>query len=46
MKWKTLVWWHWLTMVVPISAAKSDIGMLFIGGGSRNSEQPKEPEFT
>ncbi|MEM6628997.1 MAG: PhoPQ-activated pathogenicity-related family protein [Bacteroidota bacterium] len=33
-------WWHWLTLVVP-EAVSSPKGLLFIGGGSRNREQPK-----
>jgi PhoPQ-activated pathogenicity-related protein len=34
-------WWHWVTIVVPDSVETS-IGMLFIGGGTRESEQPTD----
>ncbi len=37
---KDPVWWHWLTLVVP-DEVQSDKGLLFIGGGSRKSEQPQ-----
>ncbi|MEM7369819.1 MAG: PhoPQ-activated pathogenicity-related family protein [Bacteroidota bacterium] len=40
---KDPVWWHWLTVVVP-DQLTSDIGLLFIGGGSRKSEQPSEAD--
>ncbi|MEM6380666.1 MAG: PhoPQ-activated pathogenicity-related family protein, partial [Bacteroidota bacterium] len=36
---KDPVWWHWLTVVVP-DEVKSDIGLLVIGGGSRNRKLP------
>lgn len=35
-------WWHWLTIVVP-DEVTSNTGLLVIGGGSRNSEAPDEP---
>lgn len=34
-------WWHWLHIVVPDSLA-SDIGLLFISGGSRKTTEPKD----
>jgi PhoPQ-activated pathogenicity-related protein len=34
-------WWHWLTVVVPDSV-QSETGFLFIGGGSRDREQPSD----
>lgn len=37
---KDPLWWHWLTIVVP-DQVSSQIGMLFIGGGSRNREMPE-----
>lgn len=40
---KDPVWWHWMTVVVP-DGASTDIGMLFIGGGSRKSKQPTEAD--
>ena len=40
---KDPIWWHWMTMVVP-DGATSNKGMLFIGGGSRNSKQPKDAD--
>lgn len=40
---KDPVWWHWLTVVVPDNADPKT-GLLFIGGGNRNREQPKEPD--
>ena len=33
-------WWHWLTLVVPEGVSAST-GLLFIGGGSRNRDQPQ-----
>jgi PhoPQ-activated pathogenicity-related protein len=40
---KNPVWWHWLTIVAP-DEVKHHKGMLFIGGGSRNNEQPEKPD--
>lgn len=40
---KDPIWWHWLSIIVP-DGADSDIGMLFIGGGSRKREQPNEAD--
>ena len=37
------LWWHWMTLVVP-DEVKSNKGMLFIGGGSRNSKQPEKAD--
>lgn len=34
-------WWHWLTIVVPDSV-QSNTGMLFIGGGNRERNQPEK----
>ena len=34
-------WWHWLTIVVPDSVNHTT-GLLWIGGGTRNDELPKE----
>ncbi len=33
-------WWHWLTIVVP-DDVRHNTGMLWIGGGSKNSELPE-----
>lgn len=40
---KDPVWWHWLTIVVP-DDLQHDQGMLFIGGSSRNQEQPRQAD--
>lgn len=37
------VWWHWLTMVVP-DGKTPETGLLFVGGGSRKSKQPKDAD--
>lgn len=39
---KDPAWWHWLTVVVP-DGVQSNTGLLFIGGGSRDSKQPAKP---
>jgi PhoPQ-activated pathogenicity-related protein len=36
-------WWHWLHIVVPDSLASS-IGMLVIGGGDRDPEEPEDAD--
>ena len=36
-------WWHWLTVVVPDSV-QSNTGLLVIGGGSRNTDQPEDAD--
>lgn len=36
-------WWHWLTVVVPDEVITNK-GMLFIGGGSRNSKSPEKAD--
>ena len=38
---KDPLWWHWLTVVVP-DEVKSTMGLLIIGGGSRNQKIPKK----
>ncbi|MEM7655545.1 MAG: PhoPQ-activated pathogenicity-related family protein [Bacteroidota bacterium] len=40
---KDPLWWHWLTVVVP-DGVENPTGLLFIGGGSRNREQPTEAD--
>ena len=35
-------WRHWLVVSIP-EAVTSDVGMLFIGGGSNRGEAPKDP---
>ena len=35
------LWWHWVSVTVPDEVV-SDIGLLWIGGGSKNTEQPKD----
>ncbi|MDH5603832.1 MAG: PhoPQ-activated pathogenicity-related family protein, partial [Cyclobacteriaceae bacterium] len=39
---KNPLWWHWLTVTVPDEVV-SETGLLWIGGGSRTNELPKEP---
>ncbi len=34
------VWWHWLTVVVP-DEVQHDVGLLVIGGGTRQDEAPQ-----
>ena len=42
---KDPVWWHWLTVVVP-NEIQHEVGLLWIGGGSRESEPPeKAPDY-
>lgn len=36
-------WWHWVSMVVPKDAA-FETGMMWIGGGSKNSKIPEDPD--
>ena len=38
---KNPIWWHWLSITVPDEVV-SDIGLLWIGGGSRSNKLPKE----
>lgn len=40
---KDPTWWHWLTVVVPDEVITNK-GMLFIGGGSRNSKSPEKAD--
>jgi PhoPQ-activated pathogenicity-related protein len=35
-------WWHWVSVVVPKKTA-FDTGMMWIGGGSKSSKMPEEP---
>ncbi len=37
------VWWHWVSVVVP-DGKLPETGMLFISGGSRNSQMPTEAD--
>ncbi len=36
-------WWHWVSMVVPDDAAY-ETGMMWIGGGSKDSEMPENAD--
>lgn len=36
-------WWHWVSMVVP-KELPFETGMMWIGGGSKNSKMPELPE--
>ena len=36
-------WWHWISMVVP-KELPFETGMMWIGGGSKNSKMPELPE--
>jgi len=36
-------WWHWVSMVVP-KELPFETGMMWIGGGSRDSKLPENPE--
>lgn len=36
-------WWHWVSIVVPKDAA-FETGMMWIGGGSKNSKIPEDPD--
>ena len=38
---RDVTWWHWLTIVVPDSV-QSSLGLLYIGSGDRQSEQPTD----
>jgi len=38
------LWKHWLTIIKP-DKIKSDIGLLWINGGSNNNDAPKNPDF-
>jgi PhoPQ-activated pathogenicity-related protein len=38
------LWKHWLTIIKP-DKIKSDIGLLWINGGSNNSDAPKNADF-
>lgn len=35
-------WQHWLTLAIPENADATDVGLLFIGGGSNGREPPGE----
>lgn len=35
-------WWHWVSVVVPKNTA-FDTGMMWIGGGSKSSKMPEQP---
>lgn len=35
-------WWHYVSLVVP-KDAKFETGMMYIGGGSKNSKMPESP---
>ncbi len=37
------LWWHWVSIVIPDQIA-SDTAFLWIGGGNRGHEPPKEPD--
>jgi len=36
-------WWHWVSILVPKNTTHQT-GMLWIGGGSRETEMPQEPD--
>jgi PhoPQ-activated pathogenicity-related protein len=36
-------WWHWVSMVVP-KELPFETGMMWIGGGSRDSKMPERPD--
>ena len=38
---RDVTWWHWVTIVVPDSV-QSSIGLLYIGSGDRQTEQPSD----
>ncbi|WP_114751502.1 PhoPQ-activated pathogenicity-related family protein [Pleomorphovibrio marinus] len=35
-------WWHWVSVVLPKNS-KSDVSIVFIGGGSQNTKLPENP---
>jgi PhoPQ-activated pathogenicity-related protein len=37
------LWWHWVSILVPKNTPHQT-GMLWIGGGSRGTEMPQEPD--
>lgn len=40
---KDPIWWHWLTLIVP-DGASTNIGMVFINGGSHTTKQPTKAD--